>query len=908
MKMRLASLLLLTGALFFASPAQAASLHGTVSSGANRTPIAGARVTLRAAHVERTATTDGEGTYQFANLEAGKAYTLMVQAPNLVQFERRGLIFAAEEDRLFDIGLVLTSVQATVEVTQDLARVDAASPALTQTISAHEIAELPSVTRAPAKFALLDPHVLQPLALGADYQDANRLSINGASYRHTSYVLDGVQNYDAIYANNPQANVSAAGTASVTVVTGVYSAQFGGSTAGIIAITTPMGTAQHHGELFSYIRPSGIQASPALATTHVPNQKLDWGGEAGGPVTALRGNYFASYERVQQTRGAWLTNPNTGFFTGQSNEYSALARYDQDLTAKHALTIRMNGTHYATDNANDRISGINAQSYGRTARIQSWGGQVAERAQIGDAVNTARLNFVSYIPDSATPLDPSVGVAVTNYLQAGYSTWSWVHAYNITGGDVLAMQRGRHNLKFGGEVAHLHARDYSYSQYGTYTYSTLTRYTDQTPNTYAQTYGVADLRYGQQTLNLFAQDEVKLAPRLTASLGLRYEYQSITDSLHNVAPRVGLQWNMDGAGKTVLRAGAGMFFDQYYMYLNRRFITLGPNSPQLSYTWDCTEAGVICPTYPSTMPEPTDPATLPTRSYLYIPADELLNPYSMQVSASLERELMPGTTLTLSAMQAHTMHQMRVNDINHPEPFDRTTAGQKRSTSAANATRPYTSYDGVANVTLIDRIENTASSIFQSFDVGLNSRMGRFGEVHAHYMLSASYSYAMFYADYNSGVPNEWWPNWDQYERGPSDFYQRNHFVGDAILHGPARTQFSLVGNFGSGLPVNPLTGVDNNGDGYSVDRPVGMGRNSFRTPALKSVDMAASREFALGERFRLDARAQALNLTNSRNYINVNNIWGNTDTVLGTFLAPKPGIGNTNPSRQLEFVARVRF
>ena len=32
------------------------------------------------------------------------------------------------------------------------------------------------------------------------------------------------------------------------------------------------------------------------------------------------------------------------------------------------------------------------------------------------------------------------------------------------------------------------------------------------------------------------------------------------------------------------------------------------------------------------------------------------------------------------------------------------------------------------------------------------------------------------------------------------------------------------------------------------------------------------------------------------------------TNTVLTSFLAPKPGIGNTNPSRQLEFVTRVRF
>ena len=666
MKMRLASLFMLMGALLCTAPVGAASLHGTVSSGASHTPIAGARITLHAARMERTATTDAEGAYQFGDLEAGKAYTLAVEASGLTRFEQRGIVLAANEDRLFDVGLALAMVQATVEVTQDLARVDAASPALTQTIDAREIAELPSVTRSPAKFALLDPHVLQPLALGADYQDANRLSINGASYRHTGYMLDGVQNYDAIYANNPQANISAASTESVTVLTGVYSAQFGGSTAGIIAITTPAGTAQHHGELFSYIRPSGVQASPALATTHVPNQKLDWGGEAGGPVVRTRGTYFASYERVQQARGAVLTNPNTGFYTGQSNEYSALARYDQDLNAKHTLTVRMNGTHYATDNANDRVAGINAQSYGRTARIQSWGGQVAERAQIGDAVNTARLNFVSYIPDSATPLDPSVGVAVTNYLQAGYSTWSWVHAYNVTGGDVLAMQRGRHNLKFGGEVAHLHARDYSYTSMGTYSFNSATDYANQTPYKYMQTYGTADIRYGQQTLNIFAQDELKLSSALTASLGLRYEYQSITDSLHNIAPRVGLQWNVDGAGKTVLRAGAGMFFDQYYMYLNRRFITLGPNSPQYNYTWDCTAMPNPCPTYPNVVAQPSGGTPSLTVSYLYIPANELLNPYSMQVSASLEHELAPGTTLTLGAMHAHTMHQMRVNDINHP--------------------------------------------------------------------------------------------------------------------------------------------------------------------------------------------------------------------------------------------------
>jgi hypothetical protein len=293
---------------------------------------------------------------------------------------------------------------------------------------------------------------------------------------------------------------------------------------------------------------------------------------------------------------------------------------------------------------------------------------------------------------------------------------------------------------------------------------------------------------------------------------------------------------------------------------------------------------------------------------LYIPAKQLLNPYSLQFSASVERQIAPNTIVTVSGQQIHTLQQMRVNDINHPAPFIRTAAGQTRSTSAANATRPYTSYAGVSKVTLIDQIENTASSIFQSFEVSVQSRAGRWGELQAHYLLAGSYSYSMFYSDYNSGVPSEWLTNWDKYERGPSDVYERHHFIADALLNGPYKTRLSLVGSFGSGLPVNPITGVDNNGDGYTVDRPVGMGRNSYCGPSLKTIDSAISKDFILRRNIRLETRFEALNTLNSKNFIIVNNIYGNASAPLSTFLAAQAGVKNTNPSRQLQFVMRIHF
>jgi hypothetical protein len=901
--------LILLLVIAFPTYALAGTLHGTVTASANKTPIANARVVLKANGHEQTATTDAEGRYQFSAVEPSLTYSITIEATGLQPFSQSDIVLTGDEAREIDANLELLDVHSSVIVTQGVLNLDAASAEISQTIGANEIEELPSVIHSAIKYALLDPHVLQPLPLGGDYQDANRLSINGASYRHTSFMLDGTTNYDWVYANGPVAAVAPASVDSVKVLTGDYPAQYGNSTAGIIAITTAAGTNTHHGDFFSYIRPSGTQASPALATAHVPNERLDWGGSAGGPLVGSRTNYFASYERVQQARGAVITSPTPGFYIGQSNEYSALARVDHDLTRTHALTARFNGNHYATDNANDRISSYSVPSYGRTARIQSWGGQVSDRAIFGgDKVNVVRFAYTNYFPDSARPLDASVGVVVPNYLQAGYSTYSWVHAQQETAGDLLAFHHGHHELKFGGEIEHVHVRDYSYTPDGTYYYNTSTDYLNNNPYKYMQTYNAADVHYGQKETSVFAQDDFHATPRLTASVGLRYEYQNITDSVHNVGPRVGLAWDATGDGKTVIRAGSGIFFDQYYMYLNRRFITLGPNSPQYNYTWDCTATPNPCPTYPNSVALTSNGTQSATVSYLYLPADKLLNPYSYQVSASVEREITRNTILTLSGLQVHTLHQMRVNDINHPTPFARTAAGQTRSTTAANATRPYTSYAGVSNVTLVDVIENGSSSIFQSFDALLKSRIGRWGEVNAHYMLSASYSYAMFYADYNSGVPNEWWPGWDKYERGPSDFYQRNHFIADAILHGPSKTTLALVGNFGSGLPVNPITGIDNNGDGYTVDRPVGYGRNSFRTPALRSVDMAVSRKFHLCNKVHLNARVQALNLLNSRNYINVNNTFGNGATAASTFLAPKAGIGNTNPSRQLEFVAHIVF
>ena len=50
---------------------------------------------------------------------------------------------------------------------------------------------------------------------------------------------------------------------------------------------------------------------------------------AGGPIRSGRTYFFASYERADQDRGAYIQSPVPGFFTGETTEQYGLLRIDQ---------------------------------------------------------------------------------------------------------------------------------------------------------------------------------------------------------------------------------------------------------------------------------------------------------------------------------------------------------------------------------------------------------------------------------------------------------------------------------------------------------------------------------------------------------------------------------------------------
>jgi outer membrane receptor protein involved in Fe transport len=910
----LATLLALSAHMVSAQTELTGGLRGSVQTAASNEKIAGARVivTSERLRINREAQANDEGEFMVFGLPPSNDYTVRTTADGFRESVRSDITLVSGEAATVLLALEVQSLSASVVITDEASAIVNNAPEVSQIVDERRVAELPSNGRSVNRFALLNPHVRNTGGLGADGSTSARLSINANSYRQTFFKLDGNSNYDFVFANAPQQQVSLSSVQEFKVLTNQYSAEYGGSSAGLVSIVTKSGTHEYNGEAFFFSRPSGLQARPPVSSLRVPNQSVQMGGAIGGPLWTKRATFFLSYEQTRASRGAFVQSPQPITYNGRFRDYMGLARLDYALSDTHSLSLRLNANRNQNDNQNDRVSGLVQPSAATLSKSQGAGAQATDRTVWNSSVvNELRMSYVNSLPSASSALFPQVAVVRPAYGTEGGSAFSWVRTQTWQLADQVAFQFRHHDLKIGADFARQKVRDFSSTPFGEYRFNPGAPAEQPFPIDYTQRFGEGFVRYGQTLLSGFAQDNWRIHPRLTLNLGLRYDYQSITDDHNNFAPRLGFAYDLGGDGQTIIRGGAGLFYDQYYMYITRRFLLEGVDAKIRTYrfTYDANGKPVTAgaPAFPNSLTTLPATATEAIRDYVYLPAEHLFNPYNMQFSLGLQRRIFDDWTLTLDAIHSRTLKQQRVNDINAPSAFIRTAPGEMRSSAAADATRPFgTTYQGV-RARKVAVIENTASSNYDALDLGLMRRFSNRYQLEAHYVYSSALTTSMFFGEADTGIPNQFRVP-ENLERGPSDFHQRHRFVSHGLVELPFESQISFVATLGSGLPVNAVTGVDNDGDGYRFDRPLAFARNSFRTPLQATFDASLAKRIRVSEGVRVELRAEVFNLFNRNNYIKLQNIYGNSLAPRPDFLTPLAGVQNSDPARQFQFGARLIF
>src|SRR5262249_48907475 len=158
-------------------------------------------------------------------------------------------------------------------------------------------------------------------------------------------------------------------------------------------------------------------------------------------------------------------------------------------------------------------------------------------------------------------------------------------------GDTATYLRGNHIFKFGGEYRHV--KHYSFNQDpGTFTYPSVASFQQGYGSAFAITLGDRSYNAYVNAIGAFVQDSVSLGSRLKLDLGLRYDllpspteaddklvtfdpatasllqingaggFTQVTKNGSDFQPRIGVIWNTDGSGKTVVRGADAVMINQ----------------------------------------------------------------------------------------------------------------------------------------------------------------------------------------------------------------------------------------------------------------------------------------------------------------------------------------------------------
>jgi hypothetical protein len=264
-------------------------------------------------------------------------------------------------------------------------------------------------------------------------------------------------------------------------------------------------------------------------------------------------------------------------------------------------------------------------------------------------------------------------------------------------------------------------------------------------------------------------------------------------------------------------------------------------------------------------------------------------PYFFNSTIGFQRELGPNWAISADYVRVRAYDLIVTLDVNAP-PYFPLGPGQTRTVAQANVLRPLgvpNRTGGEYNIPFTGFRDlhlqfNGGKTQYDAMKLGLTRRASSRYEVRLHYTYGKARGDVDNFRLTESFVPGQTDIDGDRsYQQGPSAQDTPHNLTASGYFRAPFGINVGAILSTRSGFPYTGLVGIDADGDGVSStntsfgDRPAALTRNSFRLPALTTLDVSASKQFTITGSNRIELRAEIFNATNAKAITGVNPIIG---------------------------------